>query len=483
MEPYGEVPHPEEALQMWQEDWNLPVPMAMPWVMPGCAGPQYWPDPAQYAQYAISDEFAAAAYNRMRPVPQPSSSGRRRASASGSSPAGGAYWAGQQKQRFCATFPDVARCRHGGSCSFAHSRDEIQAPLLTSDEEARVPGALTENFFTERFKTLWCPVGAQHDWQTCMYAHTYQDARRPPSIGYGFQLCPYWSKKETNLPYSQRCPLGPRCPYAHGAKEQLYHPRYFRTLACRDLMRKQCPRRFLCAFHHKRSECRSPAPDEVDYGSPLKKQAVPQGWLEYFLNPPRFQDSDGGLGAVDPPLFVRAPAAAASPMWWQCGVPAFEPPPKEEAGGDTPRTQTTAGESVEADDSATVSSGPAEHGVQKGQQRALEGHANHEALINEAQEGMEMWGSMPDVDGAYVWDHYGGTTPWSGHPYVPYADMPYAYAQYGMAAGSLPAWDPVQIPHSSAAGHQAAASSGHASAAKGSSGRRKQANEVTKAHQ
>jgi hypothetical protein len=31
---------------------------------------------------------------------------------------------------------------------------------------------------------LWCPIGAQHDWQTCAYAHTYQDARRKPSIGY-----------------------------------------------------------------------------------------------------------------------------------------------------------------------------------------------------------------------------------------------------------------------------------------------------------
>eukprot|EP00913_Durusdinium_trenchii_P033176 g31059.t1 len=32
---------------------------------------------------------------------------------------------------------------------------------------------------------------------------------------------------------------GLRCPYAHGAKEQLYHPRYFRTVVCRDLRSKE----------------------------------------------------------------------------------------------------------------------------------------------------------------------------------------------------------------------------------------------------
>ena len=35
----------------------------------------------------------------------------------------------------------------------------------------------------------------------------------------------------------ERCE-GFRCPYAHGAKEQLYHPRYFRTVVCRDLRSK-----------------------------------------------------------------------------------------------------------------------------------------------------------------------------------------------------------------------------------------------------
>ena len=59
----------------------------------------------------------------------------------------------------------------------------------------------------------------------------------------------------SKVSYSQRCPLGLRCPYAHGAKapyvlhmdetrqmpkmcfawqEQLYHPKYFRTALSRQ---------------------------------------------------------------------------------------------------------------------------------------------------------------------------------------------------------------------------------------------------------
>jgi len=207
------------------------------------------------------------------------------------------------KERFCATFPDVSVCRHGSSCSFAHSREEVRAPLLSEQEEAAETEALTHEFFTQRFKTLWCPIGGQHDWQACMYAHTYQDVRRPPIIGYGHQLCPYWNKKDTSLAYSQRCPLGPRCPYAHGAKEQLYHPGYFRTLTCRDLLRRKCPRGRLCAFLHKQADGGKAAAaaskaDLVNYSAPLSKDSLPKDWVVYFLSPPRFQETASSTGPV-----------------------------------------------------------------------------------------------------------------------------------------------------------------------------------------
>lgn len=200
-----------------------------------------------------------------------------------------------RKRRFCTSYPDVGQCRRGSTCAFAHSREEICAPLLDTDEERQDPGALTDSFFMYKYKTRWCPIGVQHEWHTCVYAHNYQDARRPVSIGYGARLCPYWSKKDTGAEYSQRCPLGLRCPYSHGAKEQLYHPQYFKTVICRDVKGKACPRQKLCAFHHNRAERRLPPTDDVDYSTPLTNEAIPSGWAEEFLSPP-FATSTESIG-------------------------------------------------------------------------------------------------------------------------------------------------------------------------------------------
>lgn len=249
-------------------------------------------------------------------------------------------YSSSQKVRFCASYPNVSQCRRGAACSFAHSRDEVQTPLLSKEEEEHEESAMTQAFFTRKFKTMWCPIGAQHDWQTCVYAHTYQDARRQPSIGYGPQPCPYWSKKDTRCGYAQRCPLGLRCPFSHGAKEQLYHPKYFRTVTCRDMQMKGCPRQSLCAFYHRRSERRKQQPaDTCDYGKPIPKQAIDGAWAEQFLNPPIFQDAaneeDGaeGYGGMQ----GCWPAAAK-----EAGM-------ATDAGLDSARTQSTAAGDAETE--------------------------------------------------------------------------------------------------------------------------------------
>eukprot|EP00931_Biecheleriopsis_adriatica_P092853 TRINITY_DN66621_c0_g1_i1.p1 TRINITY_DN66621_c0_g1~~TRINITY_DN66621_c0_g1_i1.p1 ORF type:complete len:571 (+),score=109.35 TRINITY_DN66621_c0_g1_i1:93-1805(+) len=241
-----------------------------------------------------------------------------------------------QKVRFCASYPNISQCRRGSSCAFAHARDEVQTPLLSLEEEEHEESAMTQAFFTRKFKTMWCPIGAQHDWQTCVYAHTYQDARRQPSIGYGPQPCPYWAKKDTRVAYSQRCPLGLRCPYAHGAKEQLYHPKYFRTVTCRDMQMKGCPRQRLCAFYHRRAERRKQqTTDTHDYGRPLPKEVIDAKWAQQFLNPPIFQD-----GELDEAPAPRIPGAFS-------GYPGFWPPTEDQQadGADSPRTQSTASDS------------------------------------------------------------------------------------------------------------------------------------------
>lgn len=198
----------------------------------------------------------------------------------------------QRKRRFCTSFPDSACCRRGPSCTYAHSRQEIEAPLLTEAEERKGPDALTEEFFMQKYKTIWCPIGVQHEWHTCVYAHNYQDARRPVKIGYGARLCPYWSKKDTGAAYAQRCPLSLRCPHAHGAKEQLYHPHYFKTVTCRDLKGNACPRGTLCAFFHSRSERRATPEDTTHYQRPLDENALTDEWMADFLDPPFLPESN-----------------------------------------------------------------------------------------------------------------------------------------------------------------------------------------------
>eukprot|EP00439_Symbiodinium_sp_Y106_P075363 s1385_g14.t3 len=245
--------------------------------------------PGRYSYFALSSSKVRAGGSRV-PILETS----RRVADTGTR-SGGAL---NPKARFCAYYPHVGQCRRGSSCSFAHTREEVQIPLLSVGEEEHEESAMTPEFFTRKFKTTWCPIGAQHDWQICVYAHTYQDARREPSIGYGPQPCPFWGKKDTRVSYSQRCPLGLRCPYAHGAKEQLYHPKYFRTVTCRDMQMRGCPRQRLCAFYHRRSEHRKQTADTHDYDRPLPEEAIDPTWAETFLNPPIFQDAEDEVPAL-----------------------------------------------------------------------------------------------------------------------------------------------------------------------------------------
>lgn len=185
----------------------------------------------------------------------------------------------------------------------------MQSPLLPPDQEdAESNKNLTEEFFMYEFKTLWCPKGSQHNWQTCSYAHNYQDARRRVEIGYGPKPCPEWNqtKEEHTTEYAKRCKMGLRCPYAHGHKEQLYHPDYFRTVACRDQTKKKadrCERVNMCAFFHHGGQQRRVPPGSAghDYSNKLREEALPQDWAEDFMKPP-FGDAvhvpDGSPAAV-----------------------------------------------------------------------------------------------------------------------------------------------------------------------------------------
>jgi len=264
-----------------QPSWPTPSP-----------GESYWQDLGDQQDYGLLGPHGEFGTHEWSGGPWPQSLG-----SNGGGPdwrlSRGPGYGMRPKRRFCTSYPDISMCRRGNLCAFAHSREEISAPLLDISEEQQEPSALTDDFFMYKYKTRWCPIGVQHEWHTCVYAHNYQDARRPVNIGYGARLCPYWSKKDTGAEYSQRCPLGLRCPYSHGAKEQLYHPHYFKTVVCRDLKGKACPRQQLCAFFHHRAEKRVTPNDEVDYSQPLNNEALPEDWISDFLSPPFLPETRG----------------------------------------------------------------------------------------------------------------------------------------------------------------------------------------------
>lgn len=314
------------------------------------------------------------------------------------------------KHRFCASYPHVASCRRGDSCAFAHSREEIRTPLLAGEEEDQRPVALTNDFFMYRFKTLWCPVGVQHDWQSCVYAHNYQDARRHPGIGYGPRPCPYWKRKETTLEYSQRCPSGVRCPFSHGAKEQLYHPAYFKTVTCQDWPNSNCPRGKLCAFWHKRSQqrARPSSEEEFNYKLPIPETRLEDALQADFLSPPfkllntlqaepdqadGKRDGEwglpyeaGGIAVPEPPLSPWAPTLC---RFNSAGTPS------------TPTTMADCDEAASADSSSGCDKIPAVPeddnvcGGAFGPSALADATQFHESFASWSAEMSPPWGSSP----------------------------------------------------------------------------------------
>ncbi|CAK0889033.1 unnamed protein product [Prorocentrum cordatum] len=177
-------------------------------------------------------------------------------------------------------------------------------PAFTEEEE-RNP---TEEFIAYKFKTQWCPIGGPHDWENCVYAHTCRDLRRSPEIGYSSWPCQSWAESVASgspeVSYKARCELGVACPHAHGAKEQLYHPLFYKTGPCID---KGCKRGVFCAFTHGDHEARAKTPSERPTTSSTAAP-LPDAEAELlrhqpsFWKPPQYHafEDQGGARAAAP---------------------------------------------------------------------------------------------------------------------------------------------------------------------------------------
>lgn len=157
---------------------------------------------------------------------------------------------------------------------------------------AQEESAPTEDFVMHKFKTEWCPIGGPHNWDDCVYAHTLRDWRRMPLIvGYSSRPCGRWIQsltKGNERSYAERCPNGIACPMAHGAKEQLYHPHFYKTMPCSEV---RCQRGVLCAFMHGPEDARVRLPED---SKQQQRDPIPGVALllamhqRSYQNPPKF---------------------------------------------------------------------------------------------------------------------------------------------------------------------------------------------------
>jgi hypothetical protein len=138
------------------------------------------------------------------------------------------YHPDKYKAKFCQNyFSKTSLCEYGKYCCFAHGDHELRIDLIDKYE-------MDTLFYFFRYKTVWCPyVDTDHDRESCVFAHNWQDFRRKPhKQHYNSEQCPHWPTNKTINEYENGCPNGLKCRRSHGWKERLYHPKYYKTQLC-----------------------------------------------------------------------------------------------------------------------------------------------------------------------------------------------------------------------------------------------------------
>ena len=187
------------------------------------------------------------------------------------------YHVDSYKKRYCKDFVDKGRCKYDAYCAMAHSDLELKITplhLLPVDK----------NFLLFRFKKEFCPFSKiSHDRFKCVYAHNWQDYKRPYNPSIQPSLCKNWDRNKEILEYEQGCEKGFHCNFSHGWKEVEYHYLNFKRQLCK--MGAECDRREICSFLHENEEIeKDDLQDELFYPCDKAMLFGKNSTISYLIN-------------------------------------------------------------------------------------------------------------------------------------------------------------------------------------------------------
>ena len=144
-----------------------------------------------------------------------------------------------------------------GVCGFAEFCSGVHSDLEAKFRPLHLL-PIDRNFLFFYFKSEFCPYSwYSHNAFLCVYAHNWQDYKRPFFATLQPLSCPHWSKDAKITEYLQGCPQGFSCSYCHGWKELEYHPSVFKKVSCKKCVgAKPSPdenpeiSRQICCFKH-----------------------------------------------------------------------------------------------------------------------------------------------------------------------------------------------------------------------------------------
>lgn len=179
------------------------------------------------------------------------------------------YHPDNYKKKYCKDFIETKNCKFGIYCALVHSDFELKIrPLHLM--------YIDRDFLLFHFKSEFCPFSKiEHDRFKCVYAHNWQDFKRPFNLSLKPILCQNWNKDKEIIIYEQGCTAGHDCRYCHGWKENEYHYLNFKKIDCKK--GGLCNRKDVCSFRHSESECNDTLDTDDEFFVPIvKNQSLSQ---------------------------------------------------------------------------------------------------------------------------------------------------------------------------------------------------------------